>query len=328
MDWMVMSLIVILIVMLIWIVSGSQKLHAKFTPLSEQLIEDKGLYEKRLANARDEVEQIRRHITEMTEDYEEVEKRRQELQDQVNEIQMIAVPAGSFHMGSPEGEGAKNESPAHVVHLDAYMIDKYEVTNLQYKMFIDATHRREPYHWKGGTYPLGLANHPVVNVSWEDAAAYAEWVRKRLPTEAEWEKAARGTDRRPYPWGFVFHESYVNAKVSNESGTTCPADTYPMGASPYGIIDMVGNVSEWVGDYYEERYYIHSSTRNPAGPERGKHRVIRGGAFNESSRRGVRCSARFFADPDAPRENIGFRCVKSKTSSAARPSAKEKAGNA
>jgi len=150
---------------------------------------------------------------------------------------MVLVPAGEFYFGPDRVK----------LTLPDFYIDRYPVTNAEYKKFVEATGAPEPTHWRRGTWPEGKADHPVVNVTWEQAAAYAEWAGKRLPTEEEWEKAARGTDGREWPWGSTFDPSRCN---TNESGIwdTTPVGKYsPAGDSPYGAADMAGNVWEWIG---------------------------------------------------------------------------------
>ena len=212
---------------------------------------------------------------------------------------LIYIPPGEFIMGSPEGEGDSDEHPQHRVYLDGYFIGKYEVTVAQFRKFCEETGYKMPEQpsWNKD-------NHPVVNVTWEDAVAYCKWAGLRLPTEAEWEKAARGTDGRKYPWGN--HEPYYNGRYYanydpgnySEDGYkyTAPVGSYPHGASPYGCMDMAGNVWEWCYDWYDEDYYKNSPYRNPKGPSSGTKRVCRGGSWCSSARY-VRCAYR---DRDSP----------------------------
>ena len=218
---------------------------------------------------------------------------------------MKFIPPGPFVMGGRDEESPSNERPSHTVHLSAFFIDPFPVTNLDYLEFVRATGREPPRHWLKDKVPAGIGRHPVVNVSWEDAAAYAEWAGKRLPTEAEWEKAARGTDERNYPWGNRFVEG-ERCNSNNMIGTTTPVDEFPYGKSYYGLYDMAGNVYEWCQDYYDEEYYRTSPPANPKGPEGGQERVIRGGSFSET-RSGVRCTHRASASETQTRDNIGFR---------------------
>jgi formylglycine-generating enzyme required for sulfatase activity len=225
--------------------------------------------------------------------------------------EMMYVPAGEFVMGSKNGLG--DEMPAHTVYLDAYYIDRFPVTNAEYKKFVEAAGHRPPAHWKNGAIPAGQETHPVVNVSWYDAAAYAQWAGKRLPTEAEWEKAASWDfikrEKRVYPWGNRFDPARCNSKESG-IGTTTPVGKYsPQGDSPYGVADLAGNVWEWVADWYDKNYYANSPSSNPLGPSSGISRVLRGGAWVSSE--GNVCSAsRSLNSPDVIDVNIGFRCVR------------------
>jgi iron(II)-dependent oxidoreductase len=184
------------------------------------------------------------------------------------------------------------------------------VTNVEYKRFVDATGYRVPDHWQNGQIPRGKENHPVVYVSWDEAAAYAQWAGKRLPAEAEWEKAARGTDGRKYPWGNQFDAARCNTSESKVRDTTPVGEYSPQGDSPYGVSDMAGNVSEWAADWYDENYYAQSPTRNPQGPPSGQYKVLRGGAWY-SDKDFARVSFRDNVLPTFREGYVGFRCVKS-----------------
>ncbi len=225
----------------------------------------------------------------------------------LDEMEMIPVPAGPFKMGT-EGEG--NESPQREVYLDAFEIAKFPLTNVQYKAFLDANpDHPEPQDWNSRTFPLGKVNHPVVNISWDDAQTYAEWLNKktgkhyRLPTEAEWEKVARGADGREYPWEGEFDSDKCNTREGGVGGTT-PVGIYSEGASPYGVMDMVGNVWEWCADRYGP--YEKAESRNPQGPKKGEGRVVRGGSwFNH--RAFARCASRSRLPPDYRLVTFGVR---------------------
>ncbi len=225
--------------------------------------------------------------------------------------EMLLVPAGEFTMGSNAYEV---EKPIHTVYLDTFYLDRYPVTNAEYKKFVDATRRAAPQHWQGGRIPSGFENHPVVVVSWNDAVAYAQWAGKRLPTEAEWEKAAswdfiRGV-KRAYPWGDTFDASKCNSQESG-IGTTTPVGKYsPHGDSPYGVGDMAGNVWEWVADWYDDKYYASSPRNNPTGPSSGQYRVVRGGAWGNDGF-SVRAANRLRYSPTITLINVGFRCARS-----------------
>lgn len=231
--------------------------------------------------------------------------------------EMVLVPAGEFLMGSLAGEGEDDEHPQHRVYLDAFYMDKTEVTNAEYKRFVDATGYRAPDLWTwgnaNGQIPVGLENHPVW-VSWEDAAAYARWAGKRLPTEAEWEKTARGTDGRTYPWGNDWDPAKANTfEVAVGQGKTTPVGNYPAGVSPYGVLDMAGNLWEWCADWYSEDYYGRSPASNPTGPVSGIDRVLRGGSclFPHLY---ARCAYRSRDNPALRKGDYGFRCCLSSTS--------------
>ncbi len=232
--------------------------------------------------------------------------------------QMVPIPAGEFTMGSKEWY--PDERPPHKVYLEAFYIDKYEVSNAQYKKFVQETGHRIPFNrtnpkydmWQDdGSLPAGIAQLPVTNVCWEDAAAYAKWAGKRLPTEAEWEKAARGTDQRRYPWG----NEPPDAKRANFGRqweghkTLKEVSALAAGASPYGVLQMAGNVAEWVADRYDPHYYKTSPQKNPQGGYSGAYRVIRGGSYMNPEFY-LRCTDRDFDMPDDCNSTVGFRCVR------------------
>ena len=201
------------------------------------------------------------------------------LTNTVDGARYVFVPAGPFAMGLDEG--GFDEKPQHEVVLDAFWIMQTEVTNEQYESCVAADVCSPPFHpdWGSDEFWALYDLHPVTQVTWEQAVAYAEWAGGRLPTEAEWEKAARGTDGRRYPWG----DATPNAQRLNFNdaiGDTQPVGSYPAGASPYGALDMAGNVWEWVADWYGESYYAVSPRENPTGPAEGERRVLRGGAYN------------------------------------------------
>ena len=274
-------------------------------PHRQSVRETASEFQARTEEARNKTEDIRVRIAQMEKDFEAAERRRRDAAARLVEYQMVRIPAGEFRMGSDEGPA--HEGPEHVASLKEYKIDVYPVTNAQYKQFVDVMGIKSPLHWSVGAYPIDRANHPVVNVDWQEARAYAEWVGKRLPTEAEWEKAARGRDGRTYPWGEMFSRDRLNS--GSQSGSTTPVDKYPGGASPYGVADLCGNVSEWVADWYSEDYHRDSPLTDPTGPTEGKHKVIKGGFFGETSG-GVRAACRAFYPPGASRDNLGFRCAR------------------
>jgi len=222
--------------------------------------------------------------------------------------EMILIPAGEFIMGSPEGESWYDEYPQHTVFLNAFYIDKYEVTNAQYKLFMDATGYKAPRNWRDGKF--NQPEQPVVGVSWDYAVAYAKWAGKRLPTEAEWEKAARGTDGRIYPWGNEWDISKCNSKgVGDGYEYTSPVGSFPAGASPYGLMDMAGNTRELCADWYDEDYYSRSPLVNPKGPvEPGVFHVLRSGSWDCPEDQ-MRCARRVGGEPSPMNRDFGFRCV-------------------
>lgn len=232
---------------------------------------------------------------------------------------MVLVPAGAFIMGDNTHYNwtfmlAYNiyDGPEHTVYLDAYYIDKKEVTNEQYRKFVEETGYHRPNCWNDAR--LNRPDYPVVGVTWEDAVAYATWAGKRLPTEAEWEKAARGTDKRLWPWGNKFDKGLCTVWESDcrEAGLrgTTPVGKYENGKSPYGCYDMAGNVWEWCSDWYDQNYYYASPKKNPKGPDIGQQRVLRGGGFLYFGHY-ARCTARYRVPWYAQSPQIGFRCAKS-----------------
>jgi formylglycine-generating enzyme required for sulfatase activity len=267
--------------------------------------------------------------------------------------EMVLVPAGAFTMGSDPAEvdrfveGCKKagvaeqtckqwgnrETPRHRVTLDAFHIDRYEVTNALFERFVRATSHQTTaeregkgfvYHQKDGKLQWEEVNgaawrtpsgpgtsapgdHPVVQVSWHDADGYCRWAGKRLPTEAEWEKAARGTDGRRYPWGEDWDAAKANGTMSVKATTRVGA--YPAGVSPYDVHDMAGNVTEWVADWFDENYYQRSTERNPKGPESGTTRVLRGGSWYGYAIR-LRTANRLLNTPVNRYNYIGFRCAR------------------
>ena len=200
--------------------------------------------------------------------------------------EMVLVPGGEFLFGKTK----------ETMRLDSFYMDRFPVTNERYRKFVQETGHRVPFtkeesakalNWRGKTYPKGKAKHPVVLVSWADAMAYCHWAGKMLPTEEQWEKAARGSDGRAYPWGEEFDEEKCNTLFSGTKGTT-PVDRYPKGASPYGCYDMAGNVWEW--------------TRSRMGTQP----VVRGGSFFDGDAE-ARSSLRVLSPPNPKCRNIGFR---------------------
>jgi iron(II)-dependent oxidoreductase len=223
-----------------------------------------------------------------------------------NPLGMVFVPAGEFIMGSSGTEA--DEKPRQKVFVNGFYIDRHEVTNAEYRKFVEATGRFAPDFLDDSD--LGKPDNPVVAVSFDDAVAYAKWVGKRLPTEAEWEKAARGIDGRVYPWGDKFNSKKANKQGADEGfGYTAPVDKFQEGISPYGALNMSGNAWEWCADFYQENYYTTTGRKNPKGPKNGFSRVIRGGSW-DSDIDSLRTSNRSAAAPETRRYDLGFRCVK------------------
>ncbi len=243
--------------------------------------------------------------------------------------EMILVPAGEFLMGSDKKTDRlayRGEIPQRRVYLDAFQIDKYEVTNLQYLKFILATGRNPQLDWRydGGNFQEAMAHHPIMHVTWHDADAYCKWVGQRLPTEAEWEKAARGEDGRMNPWGKEsaglsranFGRTGLSGPVRDrpERSLMYPpiiaVDKYDNSVSPYGLHQTMGNVAEWVSDWYDQDYYKTAPDRNPRGPETGTQKAFRGGGWMDSTTT-MRVAMRNGTDPNTRINWLGFRCAKS-----------------
>ena len=233
--------------------------------------------------------------------------------------EMVLVPAGPFLMGSLPSDGDQDETPQRGVFLNAFWIDLYEVTFARYAQFASATGAGKPVIpvLQDDPAKLMAPEQPVVAVSWNQASDYCRWLGKRLPTEAEWEKAARGERGTKYPWGNTFGPGFANIQ-GNEDGVafTAPPGSFPSGRSPYGLYDMAGNVAEWVADWYDQSYYEKAPFESPTGPTSGKHRVYRGGSWNDPPSN-VRTAKRFTAAPHQTSAVIGFRCAKDGTTSGA-----------
>jgi serine/threonine-protein kinase len=255
---------------------------------------------------------------------------------------------GSARTGDLRIHVLADQRPGHTVHVDEFWIDRTEVTVAMFRRFVDDTRyttTAEAEGWGTSWHPgtqdqewpqtegvtwrhpghteAAIDDHPVVQVSWFDAVAYCTWAGASLPTEAEWEKAARGIDGRQFPWGNAFDGTrlnYCDARCSvgrwndpsydDGYAYTAPVGSYPTGASPYGAMDMVGNVWEWVADWYDDDYYRVSATRNPTGPESGNRRAMRGGAWYDGEGEAwTTCTIRHQNPPEDRYEDVGFRCA-------------------
>jgi formylglycine-generating enzyme required for sulfatase activity len=226
-----------------------------------------------------------------------------------DDMKLLYVPAGEFTMGSENGDD--NEKPVHVVSLDAFWIDQTEITNGMYALCVKDGKCDEPGSKESLTRPnyygeANYNNYPVIFVDWNRAKTYCEWAGRRLPTEAEWEKAARGTDGFVYPWGNTTPDKDL-LNYKDVIGDTTEVGIYPMGASPYGALDMAGNVWEWVNDWFAPDYYKNSPASNPLGPSTGRTHVLRGGSWNLTADL-VRSTFRG-THPSEPNLGIGFRCA-------------------
>lgn len=235
----------------------------------------------------------------------------------------IFIPEGEFMMGCDENHNGGfncniDELPLHAVFLSSYFIDKYEITNAQYAKCVDVgvcNHiiykysQTRNFYFGNSTYN----NYPLINVSWYEADTYCKWVGGRLPTEAEWEKAARGTSVKAFPWGDSTPSCKLANSYNNETGKPCVGDTmpvgsYPAGASQYGVMDLAGNVWEWVNDWYSYSYYSISPYYNPTGVDKGTHKVVRGGAWDYSWEK-LRLAYNSDHNPSTRYVSFGFRCV-------------------
>jgi len=254
---------------------------------------------------------------------------------------MILIPSGEFEMGEdaeqslsscqilhdPYHQGEcklsefEDEEPVHIVYLDEYYIDKYEVTNADYQICVEDGVCDPPKRFNSYTrddYYVNpeFAYYPVIFVSWNDAQIYCEWRGARLPTEAEWEKAARGTDGRIYPWGDSYNGNmgnFCDRDYEYDDGyeDTAPVGSFPEGASLYGVMDLAGNVGEWIADWYGTKYYSESPFENPQGPVKGSMRVIKGGSYDCEGTYCVRAAERTGWFPEYKYDRQGFRCAAS-----------------
>ena len=227
----------------------------------------------------------------------------------VDGMVQVFVPEGEFLMGIGEEHKFAN-SPQHRVYLDAFWMDQVEVTNAMYLKCIRAGGCSKPVTDNIYYDQWVYRNYPMIYVVWDQAQEYCQWAGRRLPTEAEWEKAARGVNGNDYPWG----NDPPTARLANFEETlileAVPSYRYPLGASPYGALNMAGNVREWVADWFDKDYYTYSPYANPTGPESGKKRSLRGGSYIENATE-IAVFNRFSHDPVSAGLNRGFRCAQS-----------------
>jgi formylglycine-generating enzyme required for sulfatase activity len=278
-----------------------------------------------LIHEQKETQTIDNEAGETTQALTETRSENESSSSNINSIdgaELAFIPAGVFEMGADAArsfeicilyrEGCDlgdfaDEEPVHSVELDAFWIYRQEVTNANYRQCVLSGDCSLPAFTDFYNDP-DYADHPVVYVNWDAAVAYCEWAGGWLPTEAEWEKSARGTDGRMFPWG----EEGVDCALANLSGCliemTAPAGSLPSGASPYDVMDMAGNVSEWVADWYSLGYYLDSPSKNPTGPETGEMKVIRGGSWKNPGV-GLRSTNRGANFPEVFSTGVGFRCV-------------------
>lgn len=228
----------------------------------------------------------------------------------------VYYPAGKFWMGSPKGEGQPDEHPRHELYLGAFAIDKYEVTGKDFEAYLAAHPKEHPTitGWDGRKVRIGMGKVPVVGLTWKRCVNYCAWKNKRLPTEAEWERAAVGLNSRLYPWG----DEYPDVQRANfnkccfimKGDILQEVGHYELGKTPEGVYDLAGNIAEWVHDWYDKKYYKNSEYKNPRGPRKGRYHVIRGGAWNSSAAY-MRSTNRYGHNDAKDFYGIGCRCARS-----------------
>ena len=217
--------------------------------------------------------------------------------------EMVRIPAGSFLMGS--NDQWNDERPVHKVWIDEFLLDKFEVTNRRYAIFLTASRRAAPTYWEDERF--NRPEQPVIGVSWEDAAAFCKWAGKRLPSEAEWERAARGgLEGKTYPWGDG--DPVGRAWFGQTGDNAGPLRVGQLPPNGFGLHDMAGNVCEWCQDWGDENYYAHSEPKNPRGPRTGTERIARGGSWGPGEKF-LRCALRYRFDPKSRHAYVGFRCA-------------------
>ncbi len=232
---------------------------------------------------------------------------------------MVLVPGGAYEMGdlkslsevnvldllNPDRHALGPENPAHKVFIDAFFIDIYEVSNESFAEYIKAKNRKAPAFWNNSDF--NQPNQPVVGIPWKEAQAFCKWKNKRLPTEAEWEKAAKGQQPNDYPWGNS-DPTPDKLNFDNHVGKTMPVDSYEAGKSGLGVYNLSGNVAEWVFDWHGPEYYLFSPEKNPQGPASGQYKVIRGGNWR-NKKDDVKITFRNGTTPKLKSKTVGFRCA-------------------
>lgn len=235
---------------------------------------------------------------------------------QAQQEPMVRIPAGPFEMGRshelPDDhlkwfpQLLRDDRPVRTVTLGAFDIDAHEVTNREYSQFVEAGLARKPHYWPRGRIPEGKADQPVANVTWDEAHAYCRWKGKRLPTEAEWEKACRGgLTAMKFPWG----DEEADPERAHYDSVKGPKATCSYERNGYGLCDMAGNVWEWTADRYAKEYYAVGRSQDPQGPTDGRYRVLRGGSWADVPKF-LTCAHRSFSRPEERSPNIGFRCAR------------------
>jgi formylglycine-generating enzyme required for sulfatase activity len=230
--------------------------------------------------------------------------------------EMAYFPEGEFQMGSPEEKGKSNEHPQHRVYLDAFYLDRYEVTFNDFEDYLAANPKKHPTitGWYDRKARPDMVNKPVFGLQWKRCRDYCEWNKKRLPTEAEWERAAKGVDDRTYPWGNEppddYRANFGNCCFIHKGMVLTQIGKFDLGKTPEKVFDLGGNVAEWVYDWYDKEYYAKAPYKNPKGPEKGRYHVVRGGAWN-SLPVYLRSSSRYGDNDAKDYYGIGCRCAKS-----------------
>jgi len=230
---------------------------------------------------------------------------------------MVFIPAGEYLRGRTfewkdydmpwTPNPVKDDRPVRKIYIDAFYLDEAEVTNERYARYLQASPRPHPYYWKDGKVPEGKQRHPVVNVSWIDANAFCAWEGKRLPTEAEWERACRGlAEKKMFPWG----DESPTDKQARFGAIDGPGEVCRSTRNYFGLCDIIGNVWEWTADWYDRKYYESAPEKNPKGPDSGMYRSLRGGSWFDQPKLFLSCSYRSWALPAERSPTIGFRCAK------------------